>query len=97
MFWPSHAQVILHPTYWDLNTGRMETFPVDGFIHSDFDHRWAQHGIHHDHRDHHHASEHDEVVMEMNGVRQVTSGRVQRAPRNVLLMIDEPGPPAGHL
>ena len=38
-------------TYWDLNTGRIKTFPVEDFINSEFDHRWAQHGIHHDHRE----------------------------------------------
>jgi hypothetical protein len=68
MVWPSRARVILHPTLLDLNTGCIETFPAFGFIHCDFDNRWAQHGIHHDHRDHHHASEHDEDVMEMNEV-----------------------------
>jgi hypothetical protein len=49
MVWQPRARVILHPTLLDLNTGCIETFPAFGFIHFDFDHRWAQHGIHHDH------------------------------------------------
>ena len=48
------------------------------FIHADFDHRWAQHGAHHD------QTEHDEHVMDMNEVRRRASERVQRAGRNVV-------------
>jgi hypothetical protein len=81
----------------DLNTGGIKTFPADGLIHFDFDHRWAQHGIHHDHRNPLHSMEHDEDVMDMNEVRHSTSQRVQRVPRSFGRMIDEPGPPAGHL
>jgi len=81
----------------DLNTGCIKTFPADGFIHADFDQRWAQHGIHHDHRDPLHAIEHDEDVMDMNELRHSASERVQRVPRSVGHMIEEPGPPAGHL
>jgi hypothetical protein len=75
----------------DLNTGRFQTFPAGGFIHADFDHRWAQHGTHHD------LIEHDEHVMDMNEVRHRASERVQRRGRNVVCMIEEPDPPAGHL
>jgi hypothetical protein len=35
--------------------------------------------------------------MDMNALEHGASERVQRVPRNVVLMIDEPGPPAGHL
>jgi hypothetical protein len=62
----------------DLNTGRIETFPDGGFIHADFDHRWAQRGAHHD------LTEHDKHVMDMNRVRRSASERVQRSGRNVV-------------
>jgi len=62
----------------DLNTGHIEIIPADGFIHAEFDHRWAQHGTHHD------RTEHDEHVMDMNEVRHRASERVQREGRNVV-------------
>jgi hypothetical protein len=72
----------------DLNTRRNRTFPGNGLYLK---------GIVADRMHYMQPRKHDEHVMEMNEVRHFASGWVQRAATKVATMIDEPGPPTGHL
>jgi hypothetical protein len=81
-----------HPTL-ELNTGRFETFPAAGLLTPilTIDGRNVAHIVIMIE-----MIEHDEHVMDMNGVRHRASEQVQRAGRNVVGMIEEPDLSAGH-